>query len=141
MGDTPLAVNPSSSPVPASGTCDFDSKSVAASISGYNVVSSSRKGEANMAAAIQHGPLSVCVDADVFQTYQSGIIGSGCGTKVNHCVQATGINTDAAGETYWLVRNSWGTSWGEDGYVYVKYGANNCQIASDATNVNIATQR
>ena len=120
------------------GTCDFNSKNIEVSISGYNVVSSSKKGESNMAAAIQQGPLSVCVDADAFQTYQSGIIGKGCGTQVNHCVQATGINTDADGKTYWLVRNSWGTDWGQAGYVYVEYGGNNCEIASDATNVNIA---
>ena len=74
------------------------------------------------------GPLSVCVDANSWSTYTGGIM-STCGTSVDHCVQAVGIDTSAG---YWKVRNSWGTSWGESGFIRLEYGSNTCEIASDA---------
>ena len=52
-----------------------------------------------------------------------------CGNSVDHCVQAVGIDT-AAG--YWKVRNSWGTSWGEAGFIRLAYGKNLCGLTSDA---------
>merc|ERR1712167_140275 len=64
----------------------------------------------NMLAQIQESPMSVCVDATLWQTYTGGVIttSSGCGTSIDHAVQATGYN--AAGN-YWIVRNSWSESW------------------------------
>ena len=52
-----------------------------------------------------------------------------CGTSVDHCVQAVGVDTGAS-SPYWLVRNSWGTSWGEKGYIYLAMGDNTCGIAN-----------
>ena len=74
----------------------------------------------------------ITVDAELWQTYTGGIITStsGCGTSIDHAVQATGYN--AAGN-YWIVRNSWGADWGEQGFVYVQEGANVCGITSQAT--------
>ena len=85
-----------------------------------------------MLAQIAKGPMSVCVDATLWQTYVSGVItaASGCGTSIDHAVQAIGYNK--AGN-YWIVRNSWGESWGENGYVYVEEGANVCGITAQAT--------
>ena len=82
------------------------------------------------------GPLSVCLDANGFNSYTSGIM-SVCGNSVDHCVQAVGINT-AASTPYWLVRNSWGTSWGESGYIRLTYGSNTCDITNDPTYVTMA---
>eukprot|EP00937_MAST-01D_sp_MAST-1D-sp2_P006307 g6307.t1 len=84
------------------GNCTAQRKLEIVEISGYHNVSEGASTEPNMAAAIQEGPLSVCLDATTFGTYQSGIVGKGCGTDVNHCVQAVGIGTNAAGETYWI---------------------------------------
>ena len=53
-----------------------------------------------------------------------------CGTSINHAVVLIGYGTDlATGKDYWLVRNSWGTSWGEAGYIrLLRTAANTAQI-------------
>ena len=48
-----------------------------------------------------------------------------CGKSIDHAVQAVGVNTD---DGYWKIRNSWGTSWGEDGYIRIAYGKNTCGV-------------
>jgi len=117
------------------GTCkaaSTDTKS--ATISGFSTVSKSpfRTSEPKMVSQIQSSPISVCVDAETWQTYTSGIVGSSCGKQLDHCVQAVGLNVDGA-KPYWIVRNSWGTTWGNSGYIYVEQGINACGIANDAT--------
>ena len=72
---------------------------------------------------------TVCLDATYWETYASGIVHS-CGTDVNHCVQIVGVDTS---EKYWKVRNTWGTEWGEDGYIRIALGSNTCAIATDPT--------
>jgi len=70
-------------------------------------------------ALTAYGPLVVCIDASaiIFQLYQSGIIrASECETSINHAVQLVGYGEEK-GTKYWLVRNSWGESWGEKGYM------------------------
>jgi len=75
------------------------------------------------------GPLSICVDASAWQTYTGGVL-KHCGTSIDHCVQAVGIDT---GNGVWKVRNSWNTDWGEDGYIRLKYGVDACGLTNDAT--------
>jgi C1A family cysteine protease len=85
-----------------------------------------------MASYVQStGPLSVCLDASSWSSYTSGIMSS-CGDSVDHCVQAVGVYP-ASTDGYWKVRNSWGTSWGESGYIRLAYGANTCDITNDPT--------
>jgi len=91
------------------------------------------KGESAMGSYVQStGPLSVCVDASKWNSYKGGIMTS-CGTRIDHCVQAVGVDTSS----YWKVRNSWGTSWGEAGYIRLAYGQNTCGITNDPTYVAV----
>lgn len=98
----------------------------AVSISGYTSI---QRGEKNLKAALNNGPVSVCVAADAFQSYNGGILRS-CPGQIDHCVQAVGYNTE---DRYWIVRNSWATNWGEDGYIRVAMGHNLCKISNDVT--------
>jgi len=77
-----------------------------------------------MKAALAQQPLAVLVEADkmAFQTYQSGVLTSdACGTQLDHAVLAVGYGTED-GQDYWLVKNSWDTTWGDNGYI--KLGMN-----------------
>jgi len=73
-----------------------------------------------LATALQLGPVSVGVDASdhAFKFYKSGIIKKRCGTSIDHAVLLVGYGTDN-GVDYWLVKNSWTATWGEDGYFRV----------------------
>merc|ERR1712187_1094067 len=119
------------------GTCTSNAADVAEDVSStYSLIASTASQESNMLAQIQESPMSVCVDATLWQTYTGGVItaSSGCGTSIDHAVQATGYN--AAGN-YWIVRNSWADTWGENGFVWVEYGSNVCGITDQATIVSV----
>ena len=111
--------------------CEFVPKEYKVTVSGFHKV----VGESAMQDYVMStGPLSVCLDATGWETYQGGIM-SACGDAVNHCVQVVGIDT---GNGYWIVRNSWGTSWGINGYIWLKSGQNTCSITTDPTYVTPA---
>jgi hypothetical protein len=114
------------------GTCASTASKFKVKVTGYSTL----KSEADMASFTQTtGPLSVCVDANNWNSYKSGIMTT-CGTSVDHCVQAVGV--DAASTGYWKVRNSWGTSWGENGHIRLAYGKNTCAITNDPTVPTVA---
>jgi len=80
--------------------------------------------------AVQQQPVAVSLEADrdVFHFYQSGIVsGPGCGNTLDHAVLVVGYGTEG-GNRYWTVKNSWGTTWGEDGYVRIIRGTDECGI-------------
>lgn len=110
------------------GQCKFSASKVAETISGYKSIA---KGEANLQTAVTAGPASICVAASAFQTYSSGIL-KFCPGQIDHCVQVVGYDTTNEPK-YWIVRNSWATSWGEQGYIRVEMGKDLCHIADDAT--------
>jgi len=68
-----------------------------------------------------HGPLVINVDAGGWHNYESGVYSacSNTSTGINHVVQLVGYGTDSKHGDYWLVRNSWTPSWGEDGYIRI----------------------
>jgi len=75
-------------------------------------------------AAVAQQPVSVAIEADksAFQHYMSGVLTSdACGSNLDHGVLAVGYGTDN-GQKYWKVKNSWGTSFGEDGYIRIEKG-------------------
>jgi cathepsin L len=121
----------------ANGVCNFHASDIAkhTAPTGYYLISQQASQEKNMVAQIQHSPMSVCVDATLWQTYQSGIISAAdnCGTTIDHAVQVIGIGGAQTGTPYWIVRNSWAADWGNSGYIYVETGANVCGITAQAT--------
>lgn len=126
------------------GKCTWD-KDKAVSISGFTYAttpckrgSCKHQDEDQMAASVAaHGPVSVCVNAGAagWQTYKQGVFKKRCGAAVSdldHCVQVVGY--DQSGDTpYWIVRNSWNTDWGIEGYMHLAMGKNLCGIADEAT--------
>merc|ERR1711871_86514 len=96
------------------------------------------KEQALVAAVAKYGPVSICIDAEKsFINYKSGVYNGPCSSepiKQNHCVSVVGYSLE---DKYWLVRNTWGTSWGEDGYIRMAMGSNLCGITNEATIANV----
>ena len=80
----------------------------------------------NLLNALTKQPVSVAVDASVWSAYRSGIL-SNCGKNVNHGVLLVGATNE-----FWLVKNSWGTTWGEKGFIRLTRSGdqNTCDICS-----------
>jgi PKD repeat protein len=79
-------------------------------------------------AMYEHGPIAAAVYVDsYFQAYSGGIFTNTASYSPNHAIVLVGWN-DSGG--YWILKNSWGTSWGESGYMRIAYGANNVGYAA-----------
>jgi len=102
-------------------------------VSGYKDVTKDNK-QALMSAVAQQ-PVAIAIEADktVFQSYKAGVLTDMCGTNLDHGVLVVGYGTDPKGGDYWKVKNSWGATWGMEGYVLLqrgKTGAGECGILS-----------
>jgi len=140
-GDETESSYPYTSSAGSTGTCSSSkaksANGIAASkITGYRDVT--ENSETALQAAVARQPVSVAIEADqsAFQFYSSGVFDSTCGSSVDHGVLLVGYGTDGGSE-YWKVKNSWGTTWGEDGYIRmarnVASSAGQCGIASMAS--------
>jgi len=113
------------------GTCKSTSCSMSANskITGYKDVTHT---ENALGAAVDITPISVAIEADQsgFQLYKSGVFSGTCGKSLDHGVLAVGYGTDT-GVDYWKVKNSWGTSWGEAGYIRMIRNKDECGIADE----------
>jgi len=112
-------------------TCTFSTTNVKAKISTYGYVSGA--GETPLMTHLQNnGPVAVAVNVQSeFGSYRSGVFVNklACDpSAVNHAVTVVGYGTDITYGNYWIVKNSWGATWGESGYIRVKRGLNVCGI-------------
>lgn len=104
-------------------------------ISGYTEIG--YKDENDLKNAVGNvGPVSVALNADLLQSYGGGVINSACSDSINHGVLAVGYGNEN-GLDYWLVKNSWGSGWGESGYFKLAIGSNLCGIADQACYPNL----
>lgn len=119
------------------GKCEAKSHKKIATIGSFVKI---RENDYNsiMQAVANYGPLSVSVAANEWHLYDSGVYNGFCGTEVNHVVALEGYGTDENGNDYWLVRNSWSTTWGEEGYIRVKRAKSAKEVVCDIdTNPNV----
>ena len=98
--------------------CKADQKKKVAKIEDY-VVLPVNDYNALMNAIATVGPIAVSVAADGWEFYSEGVFNGNCGVTIDHAVTAVGYGTDAKGNDYWLVRNSWSRNWGENGYIRI----------------------
>ena len=120
----------------ADGTCQYDASKGVVKTPAYNCVSDLGTGGTRTAiqGALMNGPANVAVAAGniYFQTYTGGVLSSdSCPTEIDHAILAVGWGTTDDGDVYYMVKNSWGSSWGESGYINIlatEDGAGICGI-------------
>ena len=91
-----------------------------------------------MQAVANDGPVSIAAAAQSWSFYGGGIFdgmgGNGCDVDVDHAIQLVGYGVDSnSNKAYWLVRNSWGAGWGEEGYIRILRSPGNEPCAMDKT--------
>ena len=121
------------------GTCKSSSSKYAVKVTGYKKLSSDDETDI-LNYLVETGPLAIAVNADPLQYYSSGIASyskSTCDPSgINHAVNLVGYGVEN-GTKYWLVRNSWGADWGEDGYFRMLRGSGTCGINTYITSATI----
>jgi len=118
------------------GTCTFTSSDVVGTISSWKYATTEGDETTLQSNLASWGPLSICVDASNWQDYQSGVMTwDECAwiNELDHCVQLVGYNTEQSDNPYWMVRNSWGTDWGVEGYIWLQMWEDTCGITYEAT--------
>ncbi|BFZ15381.1 hypothetical protein BsWGS_18420 [Bradybaena similaris] len=118
---------------PSGGHCQNKTCPAVGKVTGTGYVEPNR--EDLMVQEIHRTPLAALLDAsqDSFETYTGGIYSdANCSSSLlDHIVQIVGYGTTSDGQDYWILKNSWGISWGEHGYMRIVRGKNMCGISSD----------
>lgn len=122
---------------PVASTCKFDASKGAGNISEFRAIMLAS--ETDLATQmLQYGPIAIAIDANhkSFQAYTTGVyVESACdSSKLNHAVTCVGFGVEETDyvKKYWIVKNSWGSDWGEDGYIRMLWKNNQCGIAMGA---------
>jgi len=119
------------------GTCNINNKLLTAAIKNYTCLTDPNHNGVNedqMAAyLVAKGPLSIAMDATPLMDYTSGILNPGpddCSTtQLDHALLIVGYGVDTTQSMpFWIVKNSWATSWGEQGYFRIYRGSGACGI-------------
>jgi len=118
------------------GNCRYNSANVVQRYKGWAYVDKSRNENTIKNWVYSSGAPVVCVDSKTWQFYKGGVVSSNCGTAIDHIVQITGWTT-VGNIVAWKVRNSWGSSWGTSGYMYIAIGYNLCAIAQEVITATI----
>ncbi|KAG5480616.1 hypothetical protein LSCM1_06320 [Leishmania martiniquensis] len=111
-----------------SGECQSTGK-VGAHIDGF--ISLAKNEDVIESWLATHGPVSVAVDATTWQLYYGGVVSFCLSWQLNHGVLLVGYNNEAS-PPYWIVKNSWGPAWGENGYIRLAKGSNQCMLKNYA---------
>jgi len=117
---------------PSQGTCHHKEEETVANLKRVRHVAS--KNEADLKRAVHNaGPVAMSVHVNKkFKAYKSGIFNDPACPKnsVNHAMLTVGWKYSTKyKKTKWIVKNSWGKSWGQDGYIFLEYGKNICGMA------------
>jgi len=116
------------------GTCKSSSCSPSANskVTGYVHIPA---GDPGLGAGVDITPISIGIDADYWGSYSSGVFCGTCGTARDHAMLVVGYGTDATGGDYWKVKNSWGSGWGENGYIRLcrTKKTDECGVSDDGT--------
>jgi hypothetical protein len=118
--------------------CTLNNKTMAhgATITGHTDIAHN---ESNMLAFVGvGGPLSIAVDATSFQTYTGGILTNCISDQIDHGVLIVGYDMTNS-PPYWIIKNSWGAAWGENGYIRVEYGTDQCLLTTYPSTSNAST--
>ena len=105
--------------------CNMNNRKFGAQIYGYDNIAHDEDKMASWVYA--NGPLSVAVDATSWQTYTGGILSNCISQQLDHGVLIVGFD-DQYSTKYWWIKNSWGASWGLEGYLKVEKGTDQCLI-------------
>lgn len=110
----------------AAGQCLYKKTMAAAKFSNWTFITCDE--DALMEQLYKRGPLSIGVYADTWFFYSSGVYTYSCGLENDHAVLLTGWGVTEDGVKYWIIKNSWGTSWGKEGYIWLERGVNKCGL-------------
>ena len=102
------------------GKCSYDASKVAVTIKKADTIKHMSKDA--LEQQLMKGPVKVAVEAanQVFYGYTGGIVsGTKCGTSLDHMVLAVGWKVTPEGQKYYIVENSWGSDWGNHGYINI----------------------
>lgn len=107
-----------------SGSCEASSCSKDTGIAPKSYTDVQKYSDDAMMSALAQQPVSIAIEADqsAFQLYKSGVLTAACGSRLDHGVLAVGYGTWTDGTDYYKVKNSWGESWGMDGYILLERG-------------------